>query len=132
MKSLRRTAATLIVTATLAGAGLATTASPAAARTGAPANTVQDIADQDASVLALYCGYDDAVTPRTIRRGSTGNTVREAQCLLVYWGFSVGPSGIDGDFGTNTHNATIRFQRSRGLTQDGAIGPNTWRELRDR
>ncbi|QNP74806.1 hypothetical protein IAG44_38730 [Streptomyces roseirectus] len=44
------------------------------------------------------------MTPPTIRQGNSGNTVREAQCLLVFRGYSVGPSGIDGIIGPITWN----------------------------
>ena len=36
---------------------------------------------------------------------------------------------IDGDFGTNTFNAVKKFQKAKGLTQDGSVGPNTFAKL---
>jgi hypothetical protein len=34
-----------------------------------------------------------------------------------------------GIYGRNTHRAVIGFQRDRGLTDDGILGPRTWRAL---
>jgi peptidoglycan hydrolase-like protein with peptidoglycan-binding domain len=36
---------------------------------------------------------------------------------------------VDGVFGAKTEAATLAFQKARGLTADGIIGPNTWSEL---
>ena len=34
-------------------------------------------------------------------------------------------------FGTQTRNAVINYQRSRGLTEDGIVGCNTWLSLQE-
>ncbi|UWZ50182.1 peptidoglycan-binding protein [Dactylosporangium matsuzakiense] len=39
------------------------------------------------------------------------------------------PGAPDCDFGPQTDAATIRFQRARGLLQDGIVGRNTWTSL---
>lgn len=36
---------------------------------------------------------------------------------------------IDGIFGTNTKNAVINYQKSKGLKADGIVGCNTWTAL---
>jgi peptidoglycan hydrolase-like protein with peptidoglycan-binding domain len=64
-----------------------------------------------------------------LRRGARGVHVRDAQRRLIAHGFTVGRWGADGDFGNATHEATVRFQRSRRLVVDGIIGGNTWAEL---
>lgn len=64
-----------------------------------------------------------------LSKGSKGEAVRSAQRLLIAAGKSCGPSGADGDFGLNTHTATILFQRSKSLDADGIIGPETWAAL---
>lgn len=48
----------------------------------------------------------------------------------MYRGYSVGSSGIDGDFGGATRTATKSFQSRNGLAADGIIGPRTWAKLR--
>ena len=68
-------------------------------------------------------------TRKTVRRGSKGSDVKELQTLLSDRGYSVGPCGIDGDFGKDTEAAVRAFQRDRGLTVDGTVGKDTWTEL---
>lgn len=55
---------------------------------------------------------------RTIRQGDKGPDVAAWQQHLRI------PD--DGDFGPQTHNATVAFQRARGLIPDGIVGPATW------
>ena len=68
----------------------------------------------------------------TIKRGSKGKWVTLAQVKLISAGYSCGPQGADGDFGSNTEKAVKDFQREhcgpdgRALTMDGIIGPATW------
>ncbi len=62
-----------------------------------------------------------------LRRGSQGSTVRELQNRLQSHGFS--PGTIDGIFGAMTEAAVKAFQRSRSLTVDGIVGPQTWGAL---
>ena len=63
----------------------------------------------------------------TIKKGSTGNPVRRAQKRLTLGGYDTG--GVDGIFGAKTETAVKRFQKDRGLTQDGIVGPMTWNEI---
>lgn len=64
-----------------------------------------------------------------IKQGSLSVYVLIAQDDLNTLGFSTG--SLDGIFGTNTKNAVIRYQRSRGLTADGIIGCKTWQSLQE-
>lgn len=59
-----------------------------------------------------------------IKKGSTGNIVKIWQAYLVCIGAD--PNGIDGDFGSGCHTATVNYQKSHGLTADGIVGVNTW------
>ena len=63
----------------------------------------------------------------TIKRGAKGNITRLILEKLNSLGFNCGT--VDGDFGGNTYNAVVNFQRSKGLSADGIIGKNTWRKL---
>ena len=75
-------------------------------------------------------GGDGTVIWRpTIRRGSKGQDVKDMQTMLYNLGYSLGPCGIDGDYGRATEAAVKEFQRDHGLTVDGVCGPMTWDAL---
>jgi putative chitinase len=59
----------------------------------------------------------------TVRHGDKGEVVEELQNLLVAAGYRV---LVDGDFGDNTKNAVIDFQKRKGLQADGVVGQKTW------
>jgi peptidoglycan hydrolase-like protein with peptidoglycan-binding domain len=63
-----------------------------------------------------------------ISYGSRGKDVVDAQQLLNQHG-AAPPLVVDGIFGPKTRQATIEFQKSRGLAPDGIIGPLTWGAL---
>ena len=65
----------------------------------------------------------------TLRKGDKGWAVKSAQGILIAHKFSCGLDGADGDFGRNTRNAVINFQRKYLLESDGEIGPDTWAVL---
>jgi len=64
---------------------------------------------------------------KILRLGSRGSDVAEVQARLNELGYIPGP--IDGIFGKKTEAAVIRFQRDRGLTPDGIVGPLTYNSL---
>lgn len=64
---------------------------------------------------------------RILRRGSRGTDVADVQTRLKELGYNPGP--VDGIFGRMTEEAVIRFQRDRGLTPDGVVGPITYNAL---
>ena len=71
----------------------------------------------------------------TLRRGSSGETVRLAQYFLrviALYDDEIPPITIDGSFGPATENAVRAFQKMQGLTVDGIIGPATWNALYER
>lgn len=53
-----------------------------------------------------------------ISEGSEGMAVRIWQAIIGV--------GVDGDFGSKTHEATKKWQNARGLSGDGIVGKNTW------
>lgn len=93
-------------------------AQPAAvAQDGAQGESGKDTAAQGVSLPVL-------------RYGMKGETVRAAQGILIARGFPVGPDGADGDFGRNTRNSVINFQRAtKHLSTDGVVGEQTWKAL---
>ncbi|KAB8161272.1 serine/threonine protein kinase [Streptomyces sp. 3MP-14] len=123
MQRIRRIAAAVLATTALAAGTAAMTTSPAAAATDTRAGAT------DIGAL-WYCGWDNRTTPPTIGYGSTGNTVREAQCILDLMGYNLGPSGVDGHFGDYTRSAVRAFQNDVRIDDDGVVGPVTWSWLR--
>lgn len=65
-----------------------------------------------------------------VQRGDTGDEVRAVQRLLSDVGFYAGP--VDGRFRDSTDDAVRRFQRAANIYVDGAVGPQTLGELRER
>jgi peptidoglycan hydrolase-like protein with peptidoglycan-binding domain len=68
---------------------------------------------------------------RPIRKGDRGPAVEDVQRRLLVLGESLGPGGVDGSFLGATYSAVVAFQRERGLTEDGEVGPETWAALVD-
>ncbi|MEM6751624.1 MAG: peptidoglycan-binding protein [Cyanobacteria bacterium P01_C01_bin.38] len=76
-----------------------------------------------------------------LKVGSTGETVKELQKLLLDYGmyvylysdgacaFPAGAEAIDGVFGSETEKAVKLFQSTMFLVQDGIVGNKTWRSL---
>lgn len=71
------------------------------------------------------------VSKPTLKSGSKGDYVKQAQTLLAKKGYDIGKSGIDGKFGSATLAAVKKFQKDNGLTQDGIIGTKTWQKLEE-
>ncbi|HSG13908.1 MAG TPA: peptidoglycan-binding domain-containing protein [Gaiellaceae bacterium] len=59
----------------------------------------------------------------TLRRGDSGEEVRQVQAALVELGYSTG--GVEGKFGPATEEAVLAFQKASGLKEDGIVGPAT-------
>lgn len=57
--------------------------------------------------------------------GSSGDAVSLLQTILIEDGYSVGSTGVDGQFGPNTQAAVKQFQTDHGLTSDGIVGAET-------
>lgn len=64
-----------------------------------------------------------------LSKGSSGDSVKALQILLIGYGFSCGECGADGDFGSATRTAVVTFQLKNGLVADGIVGPKTWAKL---
>lgn len=63
------------------------------------------------------------------RKGNKSNSVKALQILLIGNGYSCGAAGADGDFGTSTQNAVIKFQNAKKISADGIVGVQTWGKL---
>lgn len=64
----------------------------------------------------------------TLSPGATGDAVQTLQNALNQ---ALAPLGLiaDGVFGPRTEDAVIQFQKSKDLTPDGIVGPQTWGAL---
>lgn len=63
----------------------------------------------------------------TLREGYSGILVRNLQQALRDQGYLL--TAVDGKYGAGTVDAVTRFQRNKGLSQDGVAGPATQRVL---
>jgi Putative peptidoglycan binding domain/N-acetylmuramoyl-L-alanine amidase len=59
-------------------------------------------------------------------KSGPGAFIAMIQRRLNAWGAGL---TVDGDFGPKTEAAVIAFQKRRGLSSDGVVGPVTWYEL---
>ena len=66
---------------------------------------------------------------RTLRKGDKGDDVKALQILLIGYGYSCGSYGVDGSFGSATDKAVRAYQKDKGLSVDGIVGPKTWAML---
>lgn len=73
--------------------------------------------------------YFDISMPYLAKSGyiSTGEEVKTVQLLMNAMHY--GDLDVDGIFGNATDQAVKRFQKSRGLDEDGIVGQDTWRYL---
>ena len=62
----------------------------------------------------------------TVKKGAKGGITKLIQERLNSVGFNI---SVDGIFGENTKKAVKVFQKNRGLTEDGIVGPKTWEWL---
>lgn len=72
---------------------------------------------------------DTTVKLPTLRKGSKGSYVTLLQTMLINKGYKLPKYGADGDFGSETLAAVKKFQKDKGLTADGIVGPLTWGAL---
>ena len=64
------------------------------------------------------------------RRGTKGDVVKTLQEALIKCGYDLPQYGADGNFGEETRQATLKYQKDKNLRlKDGAIGPETSGQL---
>jgi peptidoglycan hydrolase-like protein with peptidoglycan-binding domain len=59
-----------------------------------------------------------------LKKDSIGAEVTDLQYILQTRGFN--PGTVDGQFGSKTVEAVQKFQKSKNLSSDGAVGSATW------
>ena len=65
----------------------------------------------------------------TLRKGAEGNITKLVQERLISLGYDLSKYGADSNFGSETYEAVVKFQKDYGLSPDGIVGQNTWRNL---
>ncbi len=86
-------------------------------------NELDELKGVEASTLENRNVTVEAVPPKILYWGSTGQDVKNVQWKLLQWGYY--NSAVDGIYGTLTYNAVKRFQSKNGLAVDGVVGPQT-------
>ncbi len=66
---------------------------------------------------------------RLLKKGMSGDDVKELQSALIALGYDCGKYGADGDFGSGTLAAVRAFQKDCGLTVDGEFGSKSYAAL---
>ena len=64
-----------------------------------------------------------------LTRGAAGSSVKALQAILRGYGYDLGRTGVDGDFGPVTDSCVRKYQSRNNLKADGSVGPATWRKL---
>lgn len=68
---------------------------------------------------------ETVVMPSTLSKGDKGSEVKAMQEKLIKLGYSCGPDGADGDFGSNTLNAVKAFQKDLEYDVTGEFDEKT-------
>lgn len=79
--------------------------------------TMEDVRNDVAAIIAGLATSTPELS--TLRKGSKGDAVKELQQALINKGYDLGKWGADGDFGTMTQNAVIKFQVDNDLIANG-------------
>lgn len=88
--------------------------------------TPQDAADATGASQVAADTPAQETGPRILKRGMSGDDVKELQTLLCKSG-----ALVDGDFDTATHYALLKYQGRAGLLVDGEAGELTMTALRE-
>lgn len=102
-------------------ASTATTSTSAAASSSSSQSTAKSTSNSVSSLEAI------GSAPSVTKEGDSGSNVKKLQQALELLGYYSGD--IDGDYGTKTVEAVKRFQKNRGMKQDGIAGSATIRVL---
>jgi N-acetylmuramoyl-L-alanine amidase len=78
-------------------------------------------------LLTVFFYSCEAVPAVSYKFGSSGDQVKEIQRRLKDWGYYFG--AVDGNYGKETENAVIAFQKKHGITIDGIVGSQTAEKL---
>ena len=75
---------------------------------------------------------DDVINnKKSIKKGNSGDVVKDIQQSLLDLGYDIGGTEPDSKFGPKTSEAVKKFQKDNGLTDDGIVGPKTAQKIKD-
>lgn len=75
---------------------------------------------------------DTIYDPDDLKRGDKNDKVTELQKNLEALGYSVGKSGVDGDFGKDTEAAVVAFQKANNILSTGIVDFATRKAIADK
>ena len=93
------------------------------ANTGVTPTQPTDTQPTDTQPTTQPTGGTGGTNRPTLRRGDSGQAVREMQTLLTQQGYYLTADGV---FGPRTESLVKSFQRANGLVADGIVGQQTW------
>ena len=76
-----------------------------------------------------YVSYSNTATWVGWRYATSGNPVKMVQAYLYMDGQLGGREEIDSYFGNKTETAIRGYQYNHGMSQDGVVGTDTWRDM---
>ena len=85
---------------------------------------LKGVAYEDAEVALIR--ESGGISMQTVRKGDSGGDVKLLQQKLNDQGYALEEDGV---YGSATLKAVKDFQKARGLTADGIVGPITWAAL---
>lgn len=88
---------------------------------------VDDALDEGVDVTYIDFERKDAMVP--LKKGASGDRVRQLQEMLLQAGMRLPRCGADGQFGHETAAAVLAFQTSCGLPETGVCDESTWQAL---
>jgi peptidoglycan hydrolase-like protein with peptidoglycan-binding domain len=97
--------------------------------TQASDNTESDNSEEDDTNASntVSCIEDIGTTPKACKEGASGENVVKLQQALELLGYY--SADIDGHYGAQTISAVKRFQKNRGMKEDGIAGASTIRVM---
>ena len=66
-----------------------------------------------------------------LRKGDSGDEVKQLQQNLIKLGYNCGAAGADGIFGNATEKAVKAIQKDNGLTEDALAGEKTQNQIKN-
>ena len=89
----------------------------------------QDLAACDFTHWGIPAGLYGEYVPELLKKGSSGEAVRQLQEMLLRVGMLLPRYGADGKYGNETAAAVLTFQAGHGLPETGECDAATWRAL---